>query len=59
MEYVPSRSLGHLIAERRALSPADVAAVGAGVAVANDAGIMHRDAVTHRMALHPALAARS
>ena len=47
LEYVPSRSLGGLLAERGALAPGEVAAIGAQVAAAlaaaHAAGVVHRD----------------
>jgi tRNA A-37 threonylcarbamoyl transferase component Bud32 len=47
LEFLPSRSLGSVLAERRTLPPAEVAAIGADVAAAlaaaHAAGIVHRD----------------
>jgi tRNA A-37 threonylcarbamoyl transferase component Bud32 len=47
LEFLPSRSLGSVLAERGALPPAEVAAIGADVAdalaAAHAAGIVHRD----------------
>jgi eukaryotic-like serine/threonine-protein kinase len=47
LEFVPSRSLASIIAERRMLPPTDVAAVGAQIAAAlaaaHRAGVVHRD----------------
>ncbi len=47
MEYVPSRSLADVLAERGTLPPSDVARVGAQIAAAlaaaHAAGIVHRD----------------
>ncbi len=47
LEYLPSRSLGSVLAEHGRLPPADVAAVGAQVAAAlaaaHQAGVVHRD----------------
>jgi tRNA A-37 threonylcarbamoyl transferase component Bud32 len=47
LEYLPSRSLGSILAERGTLPPTDVAAIGAqvaaGLAAAHQAGVVHRD----------------
>ncbi|WP_232667857.1 serine/threonine-protein kinase [Pseudonocardia sp. TRM90224] len=47
MEYLPSRSLRRLLAERGALVPQEVAFIGARIAVAlavaHEAGVVHRD----------------
>jgi eukaryotic-like serine/threonine-protein kinase len=47
LEFLPSRSLGSVLAERGTLPPAEVAAIGADVAgalaAAHTAGIVHRD----------------
>jgi eukaryotic-like serine/threonine-protein kinase len=47
LEYVPSRSLADVLAERSVLPPAEVAAIGAQVAAAlaaaHRAGVVHRD----------------
>jgi tRNA A-37 threonylcarbamoyl transferase component Bud32 len=47
LEYLPSRSLGSILAEHGRLPPADVAAIGAQVAAAlaaaHQAGVVHRD----------------
>ena len=47
MEYLPSRSLSDVLAERTALPPQDVARIGApaaaALAAAHAAGIVHRD----------------
>jgi serine/threonine protein kinase len=47
MEYLPSRSLSDILAERGVLPPAEIAGVGAQVAAAlvkaHDAGVIHRD----------------
>jgi eukaryotic-like serine/threonine-protein kinase len=47
LEYLPSRSLGSVLAEHRALHPAHVAQIGAQIAgalaAAHAAGIVHRD----------------
>ena len=47
MEYLPSRSLSAVLAERGTLSPAETARIGAQVgaalAAAHEAGIVHRD----------------
>ncbi len=47
MEYVPSRSLADVLAERGTLPPEDVASIGAQIAgalaAAHTAGIVHRD----------------
>jgi tRNA A-37 threonylcarbamoyl transferase component Bud32 len=47
LEYLPSRSLGRILAERGTLPPSDVAAIGAqvaaGLAAAHEAGVVHRD----------------
>ena len=47
MEYVPSRSLAEVLAERGALPPQEVAGIGAAaaaaLAAAHAAGIVHRD----------------
>ncbi len=47
LEFLPSRSLGSVLAEHRTLPPAEVAAIGADVAgalaAAHAAGIVHRD----------------
>jgi len=47
MEYVPSRSLADVLAERGALQPREVAGIGAAVAsalaAAHAAGVVHRD----------------
>ncbi|GLY50304.1 serine/threonine protein kinase [Lentzea sp. NBRC 102530] len=55
LEYLPSRSLAALIAERGALSPGVVAAVGrqvaAALAAAHAEGIVHRDVSTFNVLL--------
>jgi eukaryotic-like serine/threonine-protein kinase len=47
LEFLPSRSLGEVLAERGPLPPADVAAIGAqlaaALAAAHSKGIVHRD----------------
>lgn len=47
MEYVPSRTLSHVIHEEGAIEPSRVAAIGAqladGLAAAHAAGVTHRD----------------
>ncbi|WP_343986658.1 serine/threonine-protein kinase [Pseudonocardia aurantiaca] len=47
LEYLPSRSLGSVLAEHRALHPAHVAQIGAQIAgalaAAHAAGVVHRD----------------
>jgi tRNA A-37 threonylcarbamoyl transferase component Bud32 len=47
LEFLPSRSLGSVLTERRTLPPLEVAAIGADVAAAlaaaHAAGIVHRD----------------
>lgn len=55
LEYLPSRSLAALIAERGALPPGEVAAVGrqiaAALAAAHAEGIVHRDVSTFNVLL--------
>jgi eukaryotic-like serine/threonine-protein kinase len=47
LEYLPSRSLGRIVAERGTIAVKDVAAIGAQIAdalaAAHDVGIVHRD----------------